>query len=240
MTLQISKSESLRTLPPRKIAIAKQRTLEKCEACSTSGATLSNACNDCRDTNEIKSRLADANIPIRYWDLRMSDFKGKKILLDKFEQITSDFGKAYDDGVCLCFAGPNGIGKTYVVTAILKRASLAGYHCLYTTHGDIVANAVSYSNDKHVERKELMTTDFLVIDEFDPRHMTEGAGSDLFGRQMEDIFRKRAENKLPLFMCTNSPNVVDSFSGPIKDSISSLMKYVKIISVLDKDHRGEE
>jgi DNA replication protein DnaC len=82
-----------------------------------------------------------------------------------------------------------------------------------------------------------MMVDFLVIDEFDPRHMTEGASSDLFGRQMEDIFRRRSENKLPLFMCTNSPNVIDSFAGPIKQSIDSLMSYATVIPVLGKDFR---
>jgi len=77
----------------------------------------------------------------------------------------------------------------------------------------------------------------LVIDEFDPRYMPTGASSDLFGRTMEDVLRRRSENQLPLFMCTNSPNVVDSFEGPIKYSIESLMNYAEVIPVLGTDFR---
>ncbi|KKN70813.1 hypothetical protein LCGC14_0427050 [marine sediment metagenome] len=128
--------------------------------------------------------------------------------------------------------------NTMTTSNILKKASTRGYQCLHVTLGDIVSNAVSNTAyDKFTARRELMMVDFLVIDEFDSRHMTEGAGADLFGRQMEDIFRRRSENKLPLFMCTNSPNVIESFTGPIRQSIDSLMGFATIVPVLGKDFR---
>lgn len=128
--------------------------------------------------------------------------------------------------------------NTMVTTNILKRAAEKGYNCLYVTLSDIVVNAVSaISSDKFVARKELMMVDFLVIDEFDARHMGSGPSSDLYGRQLEDIFRKRVENKLPTFMCTNSPNVIETFSGDIRLSIESLMSYVTVIPVLGRDYR---
>ena len=99
--------------------------------------------------------------------------------------------------------------------------------------------AVSHDSEKFKARKELMTVDFLVIDEFDGRHMSAGASADLFGRQLESIFRRRIENSLPIFLSTNSPNVIDSFEGPIKQSIKSLMSSAKFIPVLGKDFREE-
>lgn len=130
--------------------------------------------------------------------------------------------------------------NTMVCANILKEATKRGYQCLYVTLSDIVSNAVSNSSDKYTAKRELMMTDFLVIDEFDGRHMGSGAGADLFGRLLEDILRKRIENQLPLFMCTNSTNVIDSFEGDLKQSIGSLMSRVDMVPVLGKDFRKGE
>jgi len=169
----------------------------------------------------------------------MKDFKGDQVLLKKYEEIVSDLHASYGEGLCLCFAGAHGTGKTMLVTNVLKRAVEKGYQCLYTTLSDIVSNATSSPNEqKYKMRRELMMVDFLVIDEFDPRWMAAtDSSTDLFGRQLEEVFRRRSENNMPLFMCTNSPNVVDSFQGPIRDSMESLMNYTKVITVLGKDFR---
>ena len=245
MTLQISRSEAFRTIPQRKIQESLFETAKLCSVCGQgTDISLSNLCNDCRTINTAKLRFAEANIPIRYWKLKMEDsegnqiFKGSKILFDKYKELTDNLANTYNEGVCICFAGGHGIGKTMTCTNLLKKAVLKGYQCLHVTLGDIVSSAVSNTHhDKFIARRELMMVDFLVIDEFDPRHMTEGASADLFGRQLEDIFRRRSENKLPLIMCTNSPNVIESFHGPIKQSIDSLMSYAEFIPIIDKDYR---
>lgn len=243
MTRQISRSDAFQTIPQRKVEEAMWKTVRSCENVINNipckeNATLNSVCSDCRTINTVLSRFAESNIPIRYWHLKMDDFKGSVILLNKYKELIQDLNKTYNEGVCVCFAGSHGIGKTMTVANILKKAVAKGYTCLHVTLGDIVSNAVSNSaQDKFIARRELMMVDFLVIDEFDPRHMKEGASADLFGRQLEDIFRRRSENKLPLFMCTNSPNVIDSFAGPIRQSIDSLMSYTTIVPVLGKDFR---
>lgn len=238
MILQISRSEALITIPPRKVVTALEQTLSKCEECGPKGAKLDHACDKCCLINQALKRYAQSNIPIRYWGLSMKDFKGDGVLIEKYNEITTDLHTAYNDGICLCFAGKHGVGKTYLCTNILKRAVEKGYQCLYTTLSDVVSNAVSGPIDqKFKTRKELIMVDFLVLDEFDPRYMPTDASSDLFGRQMEEVFRKRTENQLPTFMCTNSPNVIDSFQGPIKQSIESLMNFTTTITVVGKDFR---
>jgi hypothetical protein len=129
--------------------------------------------------------------------------------------------------------------NTMTITSVLKQASLKGYTCLYTTLSDIVAVLLGPDGeDRYAARRELMSVDFLVIDEFDSRFMQTENASDLFGRTLESIFRTRSQNKLPTLMATNSPNIVESFTGPIKQSIDSLMKgYVKTVIVLGEDFR---
>lgn len=238
MSIRTSHSQALSTVPPRKIAEALNQTLKDCTACTEKQAKLDGACLRCRTFNAAIQRYADANIPVMYWKLEMVDFRGDAILLEKYNEIIGNLKQSYENGVSLCFAGSNGLGKTYTATNILKTAINKGYSGLYATLNDIVACTINNpSDEKAAARKELITVDFLVIDEFDPRHMGSENAADLFGRILEDIFRNRSQNKMPTFMCTNSPNVVESFTGPIKQSIGSLMNYVQKVSVLGKDFR---
>ncbi len=240
MTLQISRSSAFRSVPPRKALAAREQTLRECDECGQGGATLDNCCERCHYINTAKKRYEESNIPVTYWHLTMGKhYWGDPILLEKFHGITDDLHQTYNNGVCICFAGPHGVGKTLASANILKKAVAKGYQCLYTTLGDIVSMAVSGPFDqKFGAQRELTMVDFLVIDEFDSRHMQSGASADLFGRQMETVFRRRSENGLPTFMCTNSPRVLDSFEGPILQSITSLMNYVTTITVVGKDGRN--
>lgn len=186
------------------------------------------------------NRYAESNIPIEYWSLKMSkDFHGDPRLLDKYNEYVADLKSAYTNGSSICFAGGHGLGKTLTVTNILKKASQKNFSCLYTTLSDIVGVLISASSeDKFLSKRELSLVDFLVIDEFDPRFMASDNAADLYARSLESIFRTRSQNKLPTLMCTNSPNVVESFNGQLKASIDSLMKgYLKVFPVFGEDFR---
>ena len=188
-------------------------------------------------------RWAESNIPIEYWSLKMEkDFIGDARLKQKYNEYIADLKNSYQTASSFCLAGGHGVGKTMTVACILKKASAKGYSCLYTTLSDIV-NVLTQApgEDKFLARQELIKVDFLVIDEFDPRFMATDNAADLYARTLEGVFRTRSQNKLPTLMCTNSPNLVESFHGPLRASIGSLMKgYVKIFPVLGEDVRGRK
>lgn len=186
------------------------------------------------------NRYAESNIPIEYWKLKMEkDFVGDPRLKQKYDEYVADLKQSYITGSSICLAGLHGVGKTMTVTCILKKACQKGYSCLYTTLSDIVAVLTQAGGeDKFLARRELVLVDFLVIDEFDPRFMASDNAADLYARSLEGVFRARSANKLPTLMCTNSPNVVESFHGSLKASINSLMKgYTKVFPVLGEDIR---
>lgn len=187
------------------------------------------------------NRYAESNIPIEYWSLKMErDFIGDPRLLKKYNEYINNLKQSYLLGASICFAGSHGLGKTMTVACVLKKAANKGYSCLYTTLSDIVniLTTNSSGDEKYLARKELVMVDFLVIDEFDSRFMSSDNAADLYARSLESIFRTRSQNKLPTLMCTNSPNVVESFNGPLKMSIDSLMKgYLKVFPVFGDDFR---
>lgn len=189
------------------------------------------------------NRYAESNIPIEYWTLKMDrDFKGDPRLLSKYNEYTQDLKNSYITGNSICFAGGHGLGKTMTITCILKKASQKGFTCLYTTLSDIVSVLTqSGGEDKFLARRELAMVDFLAIDEFDPRFMPNENAADLYARSLESVFRTRSGNRLPTLMASNSPNPVESFKGPLRDSIDSLMKgYLKVFTVAPgKDFRKE-
>lgn len=244
MNFQISRSQALQCVPQRKLVEALEQTIRNCPECSkrTDVKIDQNLCNNCSVRNKAINRYAEANIPIRYWPLEMSiGFEGDPILLKEYNEIIIDLRKTYNKGPAICFAGGHGLGKTLLLSNILKRVVEKGYSGLYTTLSDIVSIATSREyDDRDTARKELLLIDFLAIDEFDPRYMANDKSSDLFGKILEEVFRSRAQNCLPTFFCTNSPNVVESFTGNIKQSISSLMNYIRVVAVLGKDFRKQE
>ena len=186
------------------------------------------------------NRYAEANIPIEYWGLKMEkDFHGASQLMTVYQDIVSDLKQAYVNGVSICFAGTHGTGKTLTSTSILKKACDKGFNCTYTTLSDAISTLTQADHEERfLARRELSMTDFLTLDELDPRFMSTENSVELYARTLETIFRTRSQNKLPTFICTNSPNVVESFSGPLKASIDSLMKgYLTVVPVLGEDYR---
>lgn len=190
---------------------------------------------------KILNKQFESNIPIEYWDLSMKNFKGFPPLLEQYNEYVKDIKKSYLDGKSICFAGNHGTGKTLTMNSILKVAAFKGYSCLYTSLSDVVSVLTSAPQDeKYAARKELLSVDFLALDEFDNRFFSSENAADLFARTLEGIFRTRANNKLPLLMATNSPNALNAFNGPLKESLKSLMSgYMEVFTVLGEDFRGK-
>jgi len=241
MSHQISRSVGLATIPERKIVEALEQTIRSCTVCSAkANVKLDHSlCNACRLNNKRIQRYAEANIPVTYWALEMEHhFTGDPSLKEKYLEITQDLRKSYQEGIAICFAGNHGRGKTLTCCNILKRAVEKNFSGLYVNLNDIVSVMLNGQfEDKGLARRELLMVDFLVIDEFDSRYMSNDKASDLFGKILEEIFRTRSQNSLPILMCTNDVDVKKSFTGAIKESIESLMSTVKTIPVLGKDQR---
>ena len=171
----------------------------------------------------------------------MNNFLGDQILLEKYNEVANDLKLSYNNGISFCFAGTHGCGKTMTATNILKRAVEKNYSALYITLGDVVSCLINAANaDRVLARKELLTVDYLCIDEFDARWAGNSElATDLYGRTLEDVLRNRFNNKAPTFLCSNSPKVVDFFTGALKASITSLLNYTQMVSVIGKDIRKE-
>lgn len=171
----------------------------------------------------------------------LNGFRGSKKLVEFYLEWVKDLPQSYFKGSSSCLAGLHGVGKTTVCTNILKKACQKNYTALYTNLNDIVtALTIAPSEDKFFAKKELVEVDFLVVDEFDARHMGASENAlDLFGRTLEHVLRSRLQNKLPVIIISNSPNPVETFNGPIKQSLESLMAKLPLVPILGPDLRKD-
>lgn len=231
-TLDFSRSPALNNVPKKKL----KEWL----------TTIEESTEDVKDRS-VKliaiNRYAESNIPIEYWSLKMErDFFGDPRLKTKYEEYISDLKASYINGSSVCFAGSHGVGKTMAVTCILKKAAQKSYSCLYTTLSDIVNVLTSASSeDKYLARRELALVDFLVIDEVDNRFFASSdAATELYIKNFETILRSRQQNKLPTLICTNSPNIINSFTPNLKQSLGSLFSTLEMFIVLGNDYRGKK
>lgn len=223
-TLDFLRSRSLNNIPNKKL----QETLSSIE--------------NGHDKAQIKAtkliavnRYAESNIPMAYWSLNMDrNFVGDPRLKTKYDEYTLDLKSSYINGSSICFAGSHGLGKTMLTTCILKKACQKGYSCLYTSLSDIVSLLTQAGGeDKFNIRRELIMVDFLVIDEVDQRFFKQSdASNETFARTLEFVIRSRVQNKLPILMATNSPQIKETFANLFKDSLGSIMSNIEIFAVM--------
>lgn len=227
--LDFVRCSSLNNIPKRKLH-------EALKAIEDSADTLQN-----KSVKQIAiNRYAESNIPLEYWTLKMErDFKGYNKLLTRYQEYIQNLEVTYAHGTSICFAGSHGVGKTMITTSILKKACQKGFLCQYSDMSNIVSVLTSYdSNEKFLAKRELSMVDFLVIDEMDSRFFTSESATELYAKNFESIFRTRTQNKLPTLICTNSPNLLESFTGSLKQSIGSLFSSkIEMFCVLAEDFR---
>lgn len=183
---------------------------------------------------EVFYRYYQSNIPVDYWYRDMVDWQGPSNLQKYYSEITKDIKATFKSGKSACMAGRHGIGKSLACCCILKRAvEIGSYSALYVNLVDIIhVMLATPSETKSQARELLLNVDFLVIDEMDSRFMGSENAADLFGRILEPIMRTRIQNRMPLFFCTNTSKIQESFSGPLQASMDSLMNLVKLIPVI--------
>ncbi len=230
-------------IPQKKIQAKIASIVGACNTCSKRTITsdddvLDGLCKDCALKIKMVNRLINGNVPISYWSLTMEkDFVGDPRLLEKYNSLANDIDGMYNNGKSMLLAGSFGLGKTMTSCCLLKKAAMKGYSIWYSTLSDIVMSLTNYEQQYETKMK-LSSTDFLVIDEFDGRYVSTEQGSNLFARSLESVLRTRIANQQPTILCTNSPNIIESLSGTLKEALGSLFAgHVETFITLGEDVR---
>ncbi len=220
-------------IPENKLKRKKEEIVASCPKCGGLGCSL------CSSKTLRVERYAYANIPVEYWDKSFKNFSGDSKFRDLIKSKLENIDKTYNEGKSFMFSGGLGTGKTYTASCLLKIAIASGYTGLYTTMADVVANMLSRELDTSKYYKELLSKDFLVIDEFSSHWIFPSEKSEqIFGTSLEYILRTRFQNQLPTILCTNDMDVDKIFGGFFARSFKSLRSHhVQLYVVGGKDYR---
>lgn len=215
----------------KKRALIKEQIREKC------GHAEGVTCQSCVKKHMFVDMMADSNLPARYWFLKFQDFKGSPIIKDATNNYMDNLKDNFIAGNSLCFVGTYGTGKTYSISAIMKKALIGGFTAYYTSLTDIVTYSMNY-NFKNDFAEKTLNSDFLAIDEVDSRHMSDSEEAQkLFGSAFEKIIRYRVQNALPTIIATNNSSLDEVFTGQHKRVMESLGSTMSVVAALGKDHR---
>lgn len=208
--------------------------MKECPSCEGKG------CNSCTKKSQMIESLAEANIPVVYWFLKMKDFQGPKNVQEKTIEYITTLEEKYMSGRGLCFVGNYGTGKTTAACAILKNALIHGYTAYYTTLNDLISSLTdpAFKNEFYW----LVTrADFLCIDEVDSRHFSDSDEAHaMFGSNFERIIRYRTQNNLPIIIASNNASINEVFTGQWRRVVDSLLNNSEVVPALGKDYRKKD
>lgn len=221
-------------VPDKKLNFLREKFKKDCKEC------LGEGCINCQRQIARITKYALAGIPIDYWLLPFSQFKGDPNFHKAITQKINNIDEMYTTGESLGFVGNLGTGKTYAACCLLKKALVVGYEARYVNMADVVNDLVfKNNNDNSQYLNELMNVDFLVIDEFDKRWVFPSEKVEqLFGQTLEHILRCRFQNQMPTILCSNTENIDEVLSADFSRAFSSLRhRYMKVFIVAGRDFR---
>lgn len=194
-------------------------------------------CSKCAPKRSFIDLLCDSNMPEAYWAMSYKNFSGAQNIRETTEKYIVGIKENYNKGLSMCYCGTPGSGKTMSLCTILKATLASGYSAYYTTLADLVFYITDHTY-KSSYYQQLISADFLCLDEMDPRYFDTEQSENFFGRNLERVFRYRVQNRLPMLFATNQKSLEDVFSGQFKKIFESVAaQSVVNIPALGPDYR---
>lgn len=185
-----------------------------------------------------KASLIRANIPQEFWHLTLRQFKGDRKAASLTQIYCDKMDEAYKKGIGFLFTGSNGVGKTTLLTIILKKALRKGYSAFYMSISEVFARiyrTFEYPALLPELHTILQDTQFLVIGELGKDFHRESS-QDYAISEFDSIFRYRRGRNLPTLMDTNL--VEEELEDTYGESLISLFRSrTKIVEVKGEDFR---
>ena len=197
-----------------------ERIKKNCEKCSGSGLVPRRTeeglylddC-DCTKAIEEKIKLVEANIQEQYWDFSIEDinkdFKEENCKqLDLVNKYIDELGKNIEEGNGIWFFSSPGLGKSTVISSILKKAIDKGYNSYYMRTSHMVS--LKFDALRNRESSRLINyiidhVDILALEELEKVYLVndDSMANQLFYEFLSDMY----DTRKALLISTNQPRI---------------------------------
>ena len=168
--------------------------------------------------------LMRAHIPMEYWYIDFRSFQGDRRAKLMVQKYCEKIDEARKGGFGFLLSGPNGIGKTTLITLTLQEVIRHGYSAFYITLPEIFS-LIHRSYDFPMLLPEIDTilkdTEFLAVGELGKDYHRGGAENYAIA-EFDSFFRYRRGACLPTLLDTNMS--ADDRLDTYGESLISLLK----------------
>lgn len=205
-------------------------------------------CRSIRKKNNACAELfTQSNIPERYrnaecskWINLGSDDKEKSINQSSFnvvQKYSSNIKSMLDRGYGLYLTGPNGVGKTYLASAVGNRAIKCGLTVMFFTMAEIIRIQIDgwFKEEVRSVVGRICSSDFLIVDDLDKIYRTKtGIESSVF----DNLLRTRLQSNKPCVITSNR-TIVDTQSDFGSSIKSMLVEHCAELVFVGSDYRSD-
>ena len=212
----------------------KKDLLGSCKKCQGKGYIKNELC-DCMKKFDYYLLLSEHGIEKEFWDLEFKDWKGDEVARSFAEKYVERIKNFLLEGIGLVFCGPNGTGKTMLMSVIFKEALKKNYSVHSITFSEIL-ELLSWNS--YPLLNTFKEKDFFGIDEFNLENSFSKFDPNL-AFKFTSLVRFRRRNLLPTFVTTNLSEL--NFKKMIGSTLTSLfIATCKFVSVEGPDFRVEQ
>jgi len=225
-----------------------QRTVGSCNLCDHKGYLRDpvKGLYSCKCRIEYYQYLKwrNAGIPPNFCEKTISDYTTPHPeVTDAIVRYIVQLDDMFRDGIGLYMWGDFGVGKSGLAVEILKEALRRGkYEVAFMFWPEVMKKLTAFDEvpaDVRAEtEKQLLTLDFVVIDDVGREYRREG--SNWVSSNVDSIFRQRMHLGVPTILTSNfSMEHVRTMYG---DSLASVFRgnLVEVRVEAEKDHRPSE
>lgn len=205
-------------ITPAEVQIIKAATIGKCKLCNGAGRMkivegdlLKFVPCSCASEFDRRVDLTIMHIPPLFWDFVVSEEsldpdikKSNSKALQEILDYSDNLKRAYENNVGLFIQGDRGLGKSAILSWLLKEAHAIGYTGYFTTLQELVGLAFKATKEASFDillQQILTEVDFLVVDEIDKVYLSRGGEVDAM---LDKNFTARYYANKPVWVTSNT------------------------------------